>query len=77
MLLVDDILLLPWKALAGIFEKIHDMAKEEVSDEKYIMKKLLELQLHYEMDEISEEEYNKEEAKLQAKLNEIREADEE
>lgn len=77
MLVVDDLLLLPWKALAGIFEKIHDVAKEEVSDEKYTLEKLLELQLRYEMDEINEEEYNREEAKLQAKLNAIREADEE
>jgi len=77
MLLIDDILLLPWKALMGIFEKIHDTAKRETSDEKYTLEKLLELQLRYELDEISEEEYNREEAKLQAKLNEIREADEE
>ncbi len=77
MLLADDILLLPWKALMGIFRKIHDTAKRETSDEKYTLEKLLELQLRYEMDEISEEEYNEEEAKLQAKLNAIREADEE
>ena len=77
MLVVDDILLLPCRGLFWVFEKIHDMAKEEVSDEKYTLKKLLELQLRYEMDEISEEEYNREEAKLQAKLNELREADEE
>jgi len=61
----------------GIFKKIHEMAKKEVSDEKYTLEKLMELQLRYEMDEISEEEYNKEEAKLQAKLNALREADEE
>jgi hypothetical protein len=77
MLVVDDILLLPAKGLVGIFKKIHEMAKTELSDEKYTLEKLMELQLRYEMDEISEEEYNKEEAKLQAKLNEIREADEE
>ena len=77
MLVVDDILLLPWRALAGIFKKIDEMAKKEVSDEKYTLEKLMELQLRYEMDEISEEEYNKEEAKLQAKLNALREADEE
>jgi len=76
MLIIDDILLLPGKALLGIFEKIHDMAKKEVSDEKYALEKLMELQLRYEMDEISEEEYNKEETKLQAKLNTLREADE-
>jgi hypothetical protein len=76
MLIIDDILLLPAKGLLGIFEKIHDMAKREVSDEKYALEKLMELQLRYEMDEISEEEFKKEEIKLQAKLNALREADE-
>ncbi|MCJ7578666.1 MAG: gas vesicle protein GvpG [candidate division Zixibacteria bacterium] len=76
MLVIDDILLLPCRGLLGIFEKIHDMAKKEVSDERYALEKLMELQLRYEMDEISEEEYNKEETKLQAKLNALREADE-
>ena len=74
MLVIDDILLLPFKGLIGIFEKIHEMAKKEVSDEKYTLEKLMELQLRYEMDEISEEEYEKEEAKLQTKLNAIRES---
>jgi hypothetical protein len=76
MLVIDDILLLPCKGLLGIFEKIHDMAKREVSDERYTLEKLMELQLRYEMDEISEEEYRKEEARVQAKLNALREADE-
>jgi ABC-type phosphate transport system auxiliary subunit len=76
MLVIDDILLLPCRGLLGIFEKIHDMAKREVSDERYTLEKLMELQLSYEMDEISEEEYNKEETKLQAKLNALRGADE-
>jgi hypothetical protein len=39
----------------GIFEKIHEMAKKEVSDEKYTLEKLMEIQLRYELDEISEE----------------------
>jgi hypothetical protein len=77
MLGIDDILLLPGKAFIGVFKKIHEMAKTELSDEKYTFQKLMELQLRYEMDEISEEEYNREEAKLQARLNAIRKADEE
>jgi uncharacterized membrane protein len=77
MLVVDDVLLFPLKGLVGIFEKIHQMAKKETSDEKYALEKLMELQLRYEMDEISEEEFKKEEAQLQAKLNAIREADDE
>jgi hypothetical protein len=76
MLVVDDVLLFPLKGLMGIFEKIHQMAKKETSDEKYALEKLMELQLRYEMDEIGEEEFKKEEAKLQAKLNALREADE-
>ncbi|MCJ7507195.1 MAG: gas vesicle protein GvpG [candidate division Zixibacteria bacterium] len=75
MLGVDDILLLPWKGFVGIFKNIHEMARKEVNDEKYTLEKLMELQLRYELDEISEEEYKKEEAKLQAKLNAIREAE--
>jgi hypothetical protein len=77
MLVVDDILLSPWKGLVAVFKKIQEMAEREVSDEKYTLGKLMELQLRYELEEISEEEYNEEEAKLQAKLNAIREADEE
>lgn len=76
MLVVDDVLLFPLKGLIGVFEKIHQMAKKETSDEKYALEKLMELQLRYEMDEISEEEFKREEAKLQAKLNALREADE-
>ena len=76
MLVIDDILLLPGKGLFAVFKKIHEMAKKEVDDERYALEKLMELQLRYEMDEISEEEYKKEEAKLQAKLNTLREADE-
>lgn len=76
MLVVDDVLLFPLKGLMGIFEKIHQMANKETSDEKYALEKLMELQLRYEMDEISEEEFKKEEIKLQAKLNALREADE-
>lgn len=77
MLVVDDILLLPLKGLVGIFERIHEMAKKEISDEKHALEKLMELQLRYELGEISEKEYSEEEAKLQARLNTIREADQE
>ena len=77
MLLIDDLLLLPIKGLLGIIKKIHEMAERELSDEAYLQEKLLELQLLYEMDEISEEEYNQQEAELRARLNAIRGAREE
>lgn len=78
MLLIDDLLLwLPIKGFLGIFKKIHEMAERELSDEAYLQEKLLELQLLYEMDEISEEEYSQQEAELRARLNAVRGAEEE
>jgi hypothetical protein len=75
MLLVDDLLVLPFKGLFGIFQKISEMADREFTDEAYIQGKLLELQLLYEMDEIGEEEYTQRAAELEARLNTIREAE--
>lgn len=75
MLLVDDLLLLPFKGFLGIFKKIHEMADREVSDEAYLQGRLLELQLLYEMDEIGEEEYSQQATDLEARLNAIREAE--
>ena len=72
MLLVDDLLALPFKGLFGIFQKISEMADREFTDEAYIQGKLLELQLLYEMDEIGEEEYEHEAAELEARLNAAR-----
>ena len=75
MLLIDDLLALPFKGFLGIFRKIHEMADRELNDEGYIQEKLLELQLLYEMDEISEEEYNLQAPEWEARLNAVRQAD--
>lgn len=77
MLLIDDLLLLPVKGFVGIFKKIHEMAERELSDEGYIRERLMELQLRFELDEISEEEYTKQEKELLARLDAIRKAKEE
>lgn len=77
MLLIDDLLLLPVKGFFGIFKKIHEMAERELSDEDYIRERLMELQLRFELDEISEEEYNKQEKELLARLDAARGANEE
>lgn len=77
MLLIDDLLLLPFKGLMGIFEKIHEMADRELSDEDYIRERLMELQLRFELDEIGEEEYLKKEEELMALLDSIKNAEEE
>jgi len=75
--LIDDLLLLPVKGFIGIFKKINEMAERELSDEDYIREKLMELQLSFELDEISEEEYTKQEKELMARLDAIRKAKEE
>lgn len=75
MLLIDDLLALPFKGLLGLFRKIHEMADRELNDEDYIRERLLELQLRYEMDEIDEAEYALEAAEWEARLNAVREAD--
>ncbi len=75
MLLVDDLLALPFKGLFGIFQKIGEMADRELTDEAYIQEKLLELQLLYEMDEIGEEEYARQAVVWEARLNAAREAE--
>lgn len=75
MLLIDDLLALPFKGFLGIFKKIHEMADRELNDEAYLQGKLLELQLLYEMDEIGEEEYTQQAVELEARLNAIRGAE--
>ena len=75
MLLVDDLLALPFKGLFGILQKISEMADREFTDEAYIQGQLLELQLLYEMDEIGEEEYDREAAEWEARLNAVRQAE--
>ena len=75
MLLIDDILMLPMRGLMSIFKKIHEMAEEELSDETHIRERLMALQLRFELDEINEEEYEREEKELLARLDAARGAE--
>ena len=77
MFLLDDIFLAPLKGVVWLGEKINEVVERELSDEGLIKEKLMEFQLRFELDEISEEEYNKEEEKLLARLDAIRKAKEE
>ncbi len=77
MFLIDDILLLPLKPVIWIAKKINEIAEKELSDEGRIKEKLMELQLRFELDEVSEEEYKKQEKELLARLDAIRKAKEE
>ncbi|MGV8091944.1 MAG: gas vesicle protein GvpG [Mangrovibacterium sp.] len=72
MLIIDDILLSPLKGLVFLGKKIDEIIQKEMSDEGKIKERLMELQLRYEMDEISEEEYDRQEEELLNLLEQIR-----
>ena len=75
MFFIDDLLIgYPTKGLVSIFKKIYEMAQAELTDESKIKEELLRLQTMYEIDQISEEEYQKKEAVLLERLTIAREA---
>jgi len=77
MFLIDDILLAPLKGVIWVAEKVKEIAEQELYDEGRIKERLMELQLQFELyDEISEEEYKKQEKELLARLDAIRKAKE-
>ncbi len=76
MFLLDDILLAPVYSIIWMAKKINEVVEKEISDEGRIKEKLMELQLRFEMDEISEEEYNRQEKELLDRLDAIRKAKE-
>ena len=76
MFLIDDILLAPIKGVVWLGEKIKEVADKELYNEEQIKGKLMELQLRFEMEEISGEEYNKQEKELLVRLDAIRKAKE-
>lgn len=77
MFIIDDILLAPLKGVIWLGKKINEVAERELSDEGRIKEKLMELQTRFELDEISEEEYKKQENELLARLDAIRKQKEE
>jgi hypothetical protein len=75
--ILDDILFSPLKLTIWLGEKLRDAAYSEMTDESKIHEGLLHLQMQYEMDEISEEEYEKQETRLMEQLEMIRKMKEE
>ncbi len=74
MLIIDDLLLwLPAKGMMAVFNKIHELAEAELNDESKLKEQLLRFQTIFELDQISEKEYQKQEDEIMARLNEIRE----
>ena len=60
--LIDDILLAPLKAVVWLGEKVRDMALEELEDTpEKLQRELLDLQMTFETEEITEAEYEKKE----------------
>jgi len=77
MFLIDSILLAPVKGVIWLGKKINEVVEKETSDQGVIKEKLMELQLQFELDEISEEEYNKKEKEILERLDVIRRNNEE
>ena len=75
MFILDDLLIkLPAKGLISVFEKIYDMAQDELTDEAKIKEELLRLQTMYEIDQVAEEEFQNKETELLERLTIAREA---
>lgn len=69
--ILDDILLGPCKLAAWIGRTIHDQAEAEITDESAIHDRLMGLQTRFELGEIGEEEFIRQEDALMRRLNEI------
>ena len=67
----------PIKGLIFVTKKLRRTAKEAQTDKASIQEDLLELQMRYEIGEIDDEEYEKEEAQLMDKIEAIRKIEEE
>jgi Gas vesicle protein G len=72
MFLLDDLLLAPVNGFKFILGQIQKMADQELNDDTLIKEQLLELQMRLELDEISDEDFQAQEAELFARLRVIR-----
>ena len=72
MFLIDDLLLAPVNGFKFILGQIQKMADQELNDDSVIKDQLLELQMRYELEEISDEEFKAREAELFARLRAIK-----
>ena len=71
MFIIDDILLLPLQPVLMVAEKIDELVKKELYSEDRIKENLMQLQLKLDMDQISLEEYERQEGELLARLDQI------
>ena len=71
MFIIDTILLAPLKGVVWLGKKVNEMAENQLCDEGPIKEELMALQLRFELDEISEQEYDEKERELLARLDAI------
>lgn len=71
MFLIDSILLAPLKGVVWLGKKINETAENQLSDKGLIKEELMALQLRFELDEISEQEYDQREEELLARLDAV------
>jgi hypothetical protein len=71
MLLIDDLLLMPFSGFGFILRTLQKVAEDEFTDDAPMKERLLELQLKLESGEVSEEEYADQEAGIIRQLREI------
>jgi len=76
MFLIDSILLAPVKGVVWLAEKLNEITEKELSDTGRIKEELMALQLRFELDEITEQEYNEKEKELLDRLDAITESKE-
>jgi hypothetical protein len=71
MLLIDDLLMLPFSGFGFVMRTLQNVAEEQFTDDAPVKERLLELQLKLEAEEITEEEYAAEESAIIRQLREI------
>jgi len=76
MFLIDSILLAPLNGVIWIGQKLGDMAQKELCDDGRIKEELMALQLQFELDEITQREYDLKEKELLDRLDAIANAEE-
>ena len=69
--IIDDILLAPARFAAWIGRTIHDQAEAEITDESVIRGRLMDLQTRFELGEIAQDDFLRQEDALMRRLNEI------
>ena len=76
MFLIDSILLAPLKGVVWLGEKLNETVDKELNDTGRIKEELMQLQLQFELDEISRQEYDQKENELLDRLDTITKAEE-